>query len=123
MPGVTQLLKAEAAQSIPKNPEDEILCLPSSVNSDICYSCCITDLPSIECRLHLGQADDTLNEVQRQLRVTSSIIQFKCSQHQASQQLSRKSQALMAKFTNKTHQAVRCYIAAHEALHVERNHS
>ena len=64
----------------------------------------------------LGQADNTLNEVHRQLCITSSIIQFKWGQHQASQQLSWKSRALMAKFTSKTHHATNWYIAAHVVL-------
>ena len=37
-------------------------------------------------------------------------------QHQASQQLSRKLRALMAKFTGKTHHATNWYIAAHVVL-------
>lgn len=113
MPGVAQL--RDSLDATPAHPEDEVLYLPSSITSDI-RTCCIPGLPNIECRVRTGQADDALNEVRRQLRITSSIIQFKRGQHQASQQLSRKSRALMAKFTKKTHRAAERYNAAYNAL-------
>lgn len=119
MPGVARLLERDAAESVdslPVHPEYENLYFPSSITSDIRPSCCIADLPSMECRIRLGQADDALNEVRRQLRVTSSIVQFKRGQHQASQQLSRKSKALMAKFNVKTQHAAQRYTVAHSAL-------
>lgn len=112
MPRVTRLLEAEGN----KHPEDAILYLPTSIKPELRQSCCIPGLPDMELRMRVGQADDALNEVRRQLRITSSIIQFKRGQHQASQQLSRKSRALMAKFTTKTHRAAERYIAAHGAL-------
>lgn len=117
MPGVARLLEADAAGSPTlTHPEVELLYLPSSISSDIRHSCCIPGLPNWECRVRLGQADDALNEVRRQLRITSSVIQFKRGQHQASQQLSRKSKALMTKFTNKTNRAGARYITAYTAL-------
>lgn len=112
MPGVARLLEAEGNH----HPEAAILYLPSSIKPESRLSCCIPGLPDLERRIRVGQADDALNEVRRQLRITSSIIQFKRGQHQASQQLSRKSRALMAKFTAKTQRATARYIAAHGAL-------
>lgn len=117
MPGVAPLLERQSMDSTtPILPEVEVLYLPSSIDLNIRQSCCVSGLPEIECRIRLGQADDALNEVRRQLRITSSIIQFKRGQHQANQQLSRKSRALMAKFTGKTHRAANRYVAAHAAL-------
>ena len=116
MPGVAHLIEVETTSGSNFIPESETLYLPSSLNPSIRESCCVPGLPATECRIRLGQADDALNEVRRQLRITSSIIQFKRGQHQASQQLSRKSRALMAKFTNKTHLAAERYIAARAAL-------
>ena len=119
MPGVACLLERDAAESVNSlsvQPESENLYLPSSITSDIHPSCCIVDLPSMECQICLGQANDTLNEVHHQLCVTSSIIQFTQGQHQASQQLSCKLKALIAKFNVKTQHAAECYIVAHNAL-------
>ena len=116
--GVAQLREAEATNSLdttPAHPENEVLYLPSSITSDI-HACCIPGLPDIKCHIHMGQADDALNEVHRQLGITSLIIHFKRGQHQASQQLSRKSWALMARFTKKTHRAAERYNAAYNAL-------
>ena len=113
MPGVAHIIQAMESSS---NPESELLYLPSSVDAAVRAACCIPGLPDMECRLRLGQADDALNEVRRQLRITSSVIQFKRGQHQASQQLSRKSKALMKKFTEKTQRAATRYITARGAL-------
>ena len=119
MPGVAQILESQATlspTSTPTDPEKDTLYLPSSITSNLWLSSCIPGLSDIECHIHVGQADDALNKVQQQLWITSSIIQFKCSQYQASQQLSWKSRALMAKFKNKMHWATDQYIAAHTAL-------
>lgn len=106
MPGVAQLLERQLLDSTTSTLlEVKVLYLPSLIDLNIHLSCCVPGLPEIECCMRLGQADNALNEVCRQLHITSSIIQFKRGQHQASQQLSQKSRALMAKFTSKTHRA------------------
>lgn len=116
MPGVAHIVEAVPNDKSQPTPESDLLYLPSSINTNLRIACCTSELPTMECRLRLGQADDALNEIRRQLRVTSSVIQFKRSQHQASQQLSRKSKSLMAKFTEKTQRAASCYITAYAAL-------
>lgn len=115
MPGVTHIFGAAPNDKSP-HAESELLNLPLSVDAALRVAFCIPGLPKMECRIRLGQADDALNKVRRQLRITSSVIQFKRSQHQASQQLSHKSKALMAKFTEKTQRAAHRYIRAYMAL-------
>ena len=119
MPGVVQILKSQSSlspTSTPTHPENETLYLPSSISFKLRASSCVPGLPDTERCICKGQADDMLNEVQWQLCITSSIIQFKQGQHQASQQLSQKSRALMVKFKNKTDQAAERYIAAYTTL-------
>lgn len=116
MPGVAQIRESVAPSSTPIQPECEELYLPSTIDVTQRTSCCTPGLPAMECRIRLGQADDALNEVRRQLRITSSVIQFKRGQHQASQQLSRKTKALMTQFTTKTQRAANRYITAFTAL-------
>ena len=119
MPGVASICKSQSTlspTSTPTHPEHKVLYLPLSITSNLQLSSCIPGLPDTECHIHVGQADDALNEVQWQLCITSSIIQFKCSQHQASLQLSQKSRALMAKFKNKMDRAADQYIATYTAL-------
>ena len=116
MPGVAQICESQSTLSptlTPTHPEHEVLYLPLSIASDLRLSSCIPGLPDTKHHICVGQADNALNEVQWQLRITSSI---KCSQHQASQQLSQKLRALMAKFKNKTDRAIDQYIAAYTAL-------
>ena len=62
--------------------------------------------------LHLGQADDALNE----LRISSSVLVFKQGQHSASQQLSQSTQGLMDRFYDKMNLCTECYSSAFTAL-------
>ena len=85
MPEVAYLLEVEASDISSTShicPEDELLYLPPSISSDICLSCCIQGLPTLEHCICLEKADDALNELCQQLCITSSIIQFKQGQHQ-----------------------------------------
>ena len=109
MPGVQQYHTslASTAQNdndmTPYHPECESLHLLSSLPANVCQSICLHDLPEMEQRLQLGQAEDALNEVRQQLRVASSIIEFKNGMHYTSQHLTRKTRDLMNKFHARTH--------------------
>ena len=119
MPGVTQIHESQSTLSptlTPTHPEHEVLYLPLSITSDLRLSSCVPGLPDTKHRICEGQADNALNKVWWQLCIMSLIIQFKHSQHQASQQLSQKSRALMAKFKNKADWATDWYIATYTAL-------
>lgn len=101
MLGAMQLMETEVASELQSTPTHQNLYLPFSISPDIGDLCCIHGLASVECHIQLGQADDALNKVHQQLWITSSIIQFKRGQHQASQRLSHKSQALIQNLPKK----------------------
>ena len=121
MPGSEQII-ARAKSTTPTEQLDHAklknLFLPSSLSPANSMLCRIPGLTDKERRLHLAQADDALNELCRQLRVTSSILIFKRGQHSASQRLSRTTQGLMDRFRDKTQQCAQRYSAAFTALSV-----
>jgi len=91
MPGAEQIIaRAKSTTSTEQldHAEHKKLYLPSSISPANSMLCCIPGLADKECRLCLAQADDALNELRLQLRVTSSILVFKRGQHSASQRLS-----------------------------------
>lgn len=102
MPGVASLRGASPSSSRAAHPEDEILWLPSALSSAQQLSACIPGLANKERRLRVGQAEDALHATRRQLRVTSTIIDFKRGQHAASQQLTTRTRNMMNVFRNKT---------------------
>lgn len=103
MPGVTSLRSTSTASSTTApHPEDELLWLPSSLPSGHQLSACIPNLADKERRLRIGQAEDALHSTRRQLRVTSTIIDFKRGQHAASQQLTTRTRNMTNAFHNKT---------------------
>ena len=121
MPGAEQIIaraKSTASTEQLDHAELENLLLPSSISHTNSMLCCIPGLTDKERRLRLAQADDALNELRRQLRVTLSILVFKRGQHSASQRLSRTTQGLMDRFRNKTLRCAQRYSAAFAALSV-----
>jgi hypothetical protein len=121
MPGAEQIIarvKSTASTEQLDHAELENLLLPSSISHANSMLGCILGLADKECRLRLAQADDALNELRRQLRVTSSILVFKRGQHSASQRLSRTTQGLMDRFRDKTLRCAQRYSAAFAALSV-----
>ena len=88
-----------AASSItamtPECPKKETLYLPSSLLPSLCHSMCSYNLLEKELRLRIGQADDALNAVCKQLHIASMIIKFKKGLHYASQNLTHKMQMMM----------------------------
>lgn len=67
-------------------------------------------------RLRIGQADDALNAVHKQLHIASMIIEFKRGQHYTSQNLTHKMQMMIGNFHKKTQLAAVWYQAAFAAL-------
>ena len=121
MPGAEQIIaraKSTASTEQLDHAELENLLLPLSISRANSMLGCILGLTDKECRLRLAQADDALNELRRQLCITSSILVFKRGQHSASQRLSRTTQGLMDRFRDKTLQCAQRYSAAFAALSV-----
>ena len=119
MPGASLFRNAGSTcptSSTPELPENELLYLPSSLPPSVRQAMCVHNLADKEFRLRLGQVDDALNAVHRQLRIASTIIKFKKGQHYASQNLTCKMRSLMDKFNVKTHLAAVRYQAAFAAL-------
>lgn len=79
---------------------------------------CVSELFDKERHLHIGQAEDALHEVHRQLRVSSTILEFKRGQHAASQRITTKTQHLMVNFRSKTHGFAERYIATFRVLEI-----
>lgn len=121
MPGaqyIIQRLRANSSNidTLPEHPECDNLILPSTLPNSLRDAACLPGLANKEQRLRLGQADDALNDIRRYLRIASSVITFKQSQHASSQQLSRKTQSLLTKFRERTSQCAARYMAAFDAL-------
>jgi hypothetical protein len=123
MPGVQALRESQTAASenspLPiDQPESTNLYLPSSCPPSFWVTGCIPGLVDKEMRLRVGQADDSLGELRRQLRISSTILDFKKSQHTASQRMSTRTRGLMTRFWDKTQRCAERYNAAFEALSV-----
>lgn len=116
MPGVEQVRSAPEHSPKDVPPEAECLFLPSSLPPALTDTACVRGLAEKERRLRLGQAEDALHDIRRQLRVASTIIEFKKGQHHASQSLTTKTRHLMATFTGKTKRCANRYDAAYAAL-------
>lgn len=117
MPGVVSVRSASISSStMAPHPEDEILWLPSALSSAQQLSACTAGLADKERRLRLGQAEDALHLTRRQLRVTSTIIDFKRGQHAASQQITTRTRDMMTAFRNKTNGFAARYNDAYNAL-------
>lgn len=122
MPCIQSLLlenearKSKDPSGAPSHPENEDLYPPSALPVDLRLSGCIPGLAEKERRLRIGQADDALNAVRRQLRISSSIIEFKRGQHAATQRISRKTQSMLEVFKGKTARFADRYEAAYDAL-------
>ena len=118
MPCVSQLMDITppASSSSLDRAETESLFLPSAIPACLRESGCIPGLAQKELRLRLAQADSALNHVRRNLRVSSTVLQFKQGQHQASQQLTRRTRVMVNTFHEKTVRCADRYIVAHAAL-------
>lgn len=115
MPEV-QHLHASDYSSTSTYAESEKLYLPSGLPLNYCTSPTNFRLLAKELRLCIGQADDTLNNIRCQLRISSTILEFKCGQHLASQRITTRTRDLVLNFRAKTIAAADRYIAAYDTL-------
>lgn len=96
--------------------EKILLRLPSSISTDLCSSMCLFNLPDIERRLRLAQAHDTLSDLRRQLRITSTLWGYKVKQVGPSQRVATRTLTLIERFKRKTTRCAMRYRAARAAL-------
>ncbi|KAF7974577.1 hypothetical protein HWV62_11954 [Athelia sp. TMB] len=114
MPQVRQLCTTATLST--HNAEDEIISLPSRLPSHLRTLPGLPALLEKERRLRIGQADDALNEIRRLLRISSTVLEFKRSQHLASQQITTRTRQLVLGFRAKTASVAEHYTAAHDTL-------
>jgi hypothetical protein len=106
------------ASSSTIHPEKIPLYLPSSIPRSLWTSGCSPGLVEKEKRLRLAQADDGLQELRRQLRISATLIDYKREQHCTSQRMATRTRGLLSRFHDKTHRAAERYTAAFDALSI-----
>ena len=103
----------------PEQPETTPLFLPSSIPSSLWTTGCVLGLVDKERRLRLAQADDGLNELRRQLRISATLRDYKRVQiGGTSQKMSTRAHSLLSRFHDKTIRCVERYSAAYKALSI-----
>ncbi|KZP16524.1 hypothetical protein FIBSPDRAFT_957932 [Athelia psychrophila] len=107
---------ASAAPSTMAYAEDETLYLPSQMPPSLRTSSTMVALLNKERCLRIGQADDALHEVRRQLWISSTVLEFKRGQHLASQKITTRTRDLILNFRAKTMAAADHYTAAFDVL-------
>lgn len=117
MPGIDNVLSTSSQSSNTTNqPETTPLYLPSAITSSQRLTGCLPGIVDKERRLRLAQADDALGELRRQLRIASTIRDYKKAQIGSSQKLGTKTRSILRRFHEKTHRCARRYSAAFKAL-------
>ena len=97
-------------------PEAIPLRLPSSLPATSRTTICSSTLIDTEHRIRLAQADDSLCELQRLLRVTRGLWQYKFTQVGPSQKVTTRARALINRFNEKTSRCANRYRQAYLAL-------
>jgi hypothetical protein len=121
MPSITKYraesISPDGASEAFTYPETIPLHLPSALSTDI-----ISTVPSnvidIETRLRISQADDSLNDLKRFLRVTMGLWDFKRANIGPSQRSSTRMYATISAFREKVNRCANRYRAARRALSV-----
>jgi hypothetical protein len=101
-----------------KNPEITPLFFPSSISPSFWLNGCISGLVDKERRLRLAQADDGLNELRRQLRISATLRDYKKVQVGSSQKMNLQTHTLLSRFHDKTIRSAERYSAAYHALSI-----
>jgi hypothetical protein len=115
---VSSTSTSDVPSSTFENPETTPLFLPSSV--PLFWSTgCVAGLLDKERRLRLAQADDGLNELRRQLRISATLLEYKKIQvGGSSQKMNTRMRSLMSRFHDKTIRCAERYSAAYKALSI-----
>ena len=96
-------------------PENMPLRLPSTLPSSFQHSLPF-GLAQIELRFHLAQAEDSLTELCRLLRITMGLRDYKSTQTEPSQRVGTRARSLINRFQDKVSQCAERYRAAYNAL-------
>jgi len=106
---------SDATTSGGRKPESMPLKLPSTLPASLQKSCPF-NLVQIELRFRLAQAEDSLSELRRLLRIRMSLWNYKSKQIGASQRAGTRARTLINRFTDKVSRCADRYRAAHDAL-------
>ena len=102
-----------------QNPETTCLFLPSSIPSSFWTTGCIEGLVDKEQRLRLAQADDSLSELRRLLRISATLVDYKKNQiGGGSQKMNTRARALLSRFHDKKIRCAERYSNAYKALNI-----
>lgn len=96
-------------------PETMPLRLPSTLSASL-QSSCSFNLADIELRFRHAQAEDSLPELRRLLRITMSLKDYKSKQVGPSQRAGTRARNLINRFKDKISRCAGRYRAAHNAL-------
>jgi hypothetical protein len=126
MPGIIQLCQTNPTRmnTMPTNqdaekPEAIKLWLPSSLPVGLCRTGYVSDLAEKECRLRLAESNDALVALRCQLRITSSVFNYKKNHVSGTgQRANTRARALLSQLTMKTRLIADRYRAARNALSV-----
>ena len=119
MPSITKHL----AQSVSPNDENQFfecpetipLCLPSTLPSDLILTIPANFVEIKKC-LRVSQADDSLNDLRRFLRITMGLWDYKCAHVGPSQRNGTRMYASISTYREKVNRCASCYHAARDAL-------
>jgi hypothetical protein len=79
-------------------------------------SACLFNLPDLERRLRLAQAHDALSSLRRQLRIVSTLWNYKFTQVGPSQRVATCARTIIQRFQNKSTRYATKYRVARAAL-------
>ena len=98
-------------------PDTMPLFLPSSIPASFWSTGCMLEVVDKERRLRLAQADDALNELRRQLRISATLVDYRKVQvGGGSQKMNTRIRSLLSRFHDKTIRCDERYSAAYMAL-------
>lgn len=116
-PATSQATPSSQTHKNSEHPERINLWLPSSLPKSLWETGCAPGLVTKEHRLRLAQADDALNELRRQLRISASILDYKKATIKGtSQKMGTRARTVMVRFHDKTYRCAERYDAAYRAL-------
>lgn len=114
MPGVGDLRgRYDVSEGEVSHPENLLLYLPSGCRAEYHLSEALVDM---EKRLRLAQAEDTLAELRRLLRVKLGLWDYKFSQLGPSQRANTRARSIISRFEDKIGRCAERYRAARLAL-------
>lgn len=112
----TSSTESSHAMSADHPPEAMSLGLPSTLAESLLQNSGTFNLVEIELRFRLAQADESLSELRRLLRVTMGLTDYKSKQIGPSQRAGTRARNLINRFRDKVSRCAERYKAARNAL-------